>query len=252
MSVDVEAGLESSASELTRVEWAPVPRVNLLPPEILAARRFRRLQRQLAGIVLSVLLLGAAAGAWAQSGVLAARSDLAQVQAQTQGLMQQRARYAEVPKALAELDAARAAREGALRSDVLWYQFLGDLAVNTPAGTELTTVSVVMSPPAASGTGASTSASAGTATTGTLTRLGEVKVTGRALRFRDVATWLETVTQVHGLAGSNLQSVARDESSSAAGSSAATSTSTSADVSYTGSAIVTSAGLSHRYDRKAG
>jgi hypothetical protein len=251
MSVDVETNLESSGSELTRVEWAPVPRVNLLPPEILEVRRFRRLQRQLAGIVLSVVLLGAAAGAWAQSGVLAAQSDLTDVQAQTQDLMQQRARYAEVPKALAELDAARAAREGALRSDVLWYRFLGDLAVNTPAGTELTTVSVTMNATTATAAGAAATgtAPAGTSSvagTGTLTTLGEVKVAGKALRFRDVATWLETVTQVHGLAASNLQSVAREESSSTAGSAG------SADVSYNGSAVVTSAALSHRYDRKAG
>lgn len=252
MSLDVETNLESSGSELTRVEWAPVPRVNLLPPEILEVRRFRRLQRQLAGIVLAVVLLGAAAGAWAQSGVLAARSDLTEVQAQTQDLMLQRARYAEVPKALAELDAARAAREGALRGDVLWYRFLGDLAVNTPSGTELTTVSVTMN--TTTGTAATGTAATGTAATGAasaagavpLTTLGEVKVAGKALRFRDVAAWLETVTQVHGLAASNLQSVAREESSGTVGSAG------SADVSYNGSAVVTSAALSHRYDRKAG
>ncbi|HEX2805539.1 MAG TPA: hypothetical protein VHN80_05165 [Kineosporiaceae bacterium] len=239
MSVDVDTTVVRSASQLTRVAWAPIPRVNLLPPEIVTARSFRRLQRQLGGLVGAVVLLGAGAGAWAQSGVLAAESSLTEARAATTQLQQQQAKFAEVPKALAELDAARAAREGAMATDVLWYRFLGDLAVNTPADTNLSSVSVTMTPPAAAGSGAAASPAAQPA------GLGEVTVSGNAARFKDVAAWLDAVTLVHGLAGSSLQSAAQ---SATTGTGAITTT----PVSYSGAAIVTTAALSHRYDRKAG
>jgi Tfp pilus assembly protein PilN len=237
MSLDVDIPAARTAAPLTRVAWAPIPQVNLLPPEIVIARSFRRLQRQLAGVVGGVLLLGAVGGAWAQSGVLAAESSLTETQAATTQLQQQKAKFAEVPKALAELDAARGAREGALGNDILWYRFLGDLAVNTPANTNLSSVTITMNGSAAAGaTGAGSTAQAA--------GLGQVIVNGNAARFKDVAEWLDAVTLVHGLSDSSLQSAAESDSTSAADM--------ATPVKYSGSALVTTAALSHRYDRKAG
>ena len=62
--------------------------IGALPPSRIRAERRR-----------SVLLLGAAGGAWAQSGVLAAESSLTDTQAATTQLQQQKAKFAEAGKA---------------------------------------------------------------------------------------------------------------------------------------------------------
>jgi Tfp pilus assembly protein PilN len=244
MSLDVEVPAMSSPPPLVRLAWAPIPRVNLLPPEVVEARSFRRLQRQLAGVVAAVVLLGAAAGVWAQQGVLSAQSDLNDTQAATTQLQQQQAKFAEVPKALAELDSARVAREGAMSTDVLWYRFLGDLALNTPANTDLSSVAITMTgSTSGSASGSGTGSGVGTAASA---GLGQVTVTGNATRFRDVAAWLDAVTLVHGLASPSLQSAAQSQSGGGAAAASAM------PVTYSGSAVVTTAALSHRFDRKAG
>ena len=74
--------------------------------------------------------------------------------------------------------------------------------------------------------------------------LGEIKATGKAKRYPDIADWLESVALVHGLSlsGAGLQSAAaiKDESGKTGW------------IMYNGSGVITGAALSHRYDRKAG
>ncbi|HEY6795549.1 MAG TPA: PilN domain-containing protein [Kineosporiaceae bacterium] len=220
--------------------WAPVPQVDLLPPEIVDARRFRAVQRRLAAVALVVAALCGLGVVWAQAGVARARSDLAIIQAEGGRLQAQQARYAGVPTTLAELDHVKAAREAALANDVAWYRFLADLAVNTPPGTELTQVTITMD-------GKSSDAPL------TPAGLGTVTVQGTALKFTDVAAWLEDTDQVHGLAGSGLTSAVRGGSRPAASGDGPSSPAASAgpEITFSGSAVVVPAALSHRYDRKA-
>jgi Tfp pilus assembly protein PilN len=211
-----------------------VPRVNLLPQEIIDGRRFRGVQRLLAGVVVVVVALCAGATLWARSGVTSAQNALQITRNQTRDLQQQQTRYAEVPKVNAELELARAARERALGADVLWYRFLTDLAVNTPEGTVLSSVTVTM-------TGATTAVTTG-ADPLSAAGLGTVKVSGQARRFTDVAAWLDAAGKVNGLTSTQLQSAARSGGDSAGAES---------KVTYAGSAVVTTTALSHRYDRRA-
>jgi Tfp pilus assembly protein PilN len=234
MTTTMETATESVVSR-GRVDWAPVPRVNLLPPEILQARRFRRTQRMLAGVLAATVVLAAAATAWAAHDVDSAQDDLQTVAARTTTLHTQEQRYAEVPTVLAQVDAATAARQAALGDDVLWYRFLGDLAVATPPGVWLGSVTVNES-------GGSVGA-----TTDPLTPAGRGTVTfsGTALRFPDVASWLTQVGVVHGLDASRLQTATRDADTSG-GSAQAT-----GKVNFTSTVVITADALSHRYDRKA-
>jgi Tfp pilus assembly protein PilN len=216
-----------------RVDWAVVPRVNLLPLELLDARRFRRVQVGLGVGILCVAGLLGAGTVWAQGRTSAAADTLAQTHNETLALQQQQLRYAEVPKVKAELEASRTARERALGADVLWYRFLTDLAVNTPEGTVLSSVTI-----ATNGTTIETAA------TGPLTPagLGTVTVEGEANRFVDVAAWLDAAGRVNGLTGTKLSAATRSVGVSGA----------AAKITYSGTAVITSAALSHRYDRKAG
>jgi Tfp pilus assembly protein PilN len=215
------------------VEWARVPRVNLLPPEVIEERRFRRTRTVLGWTVLAVVLACGLVTFWEQTRVDAARTKLEATRTETLALQRQQSQFAEVPKVSAELDAARAARERALGTDVLWYRFLTDLAVNTPEGAVLQSVTVTMTgsataPPPASGLSP--------------TGLGSVKVSGEAKKFTDVAAWLDAAARVNGLTGTTLQSAVRADTTGAA---------SAGRITYAGGAVISTAALSHRYDRKA-
>lgn len=224
------------APGVTRVEWAPVPRVNLLPPEVLDARRFKSVQWRLALVVVLVAAIGAGAVVWSQSQVTVARQELAGTRARTGELQVQEARYADVPRTLAAVAAAKTARERALGRDVLWYRFLNDVALATPATVSLTTMTVALN--AGGGaqptTGADPLAPAG---------IGTVTVSGTATTYPAVSAWMESIVGVTGLKGVTLQSATRTASSTSEAS---------PPVTFTAQLVVTQDALSHRYDRKAG
>ena len=213
----------------SRVDWAPVPKVNLLPPEILQTRRLTRLKRALAGGVAAIVLLCGVATAWAWTGASAAQDDLDAVQAEGAGMRAEQARYAGVPRLLTRIQAAGAARERAMSQDVLWYGFLSDLSVTTPKGITLNGLQASLDKPATTN---DPLVPAG---------LGTVTFTGTAEHVPDVAAWLDAVAHMHGLDGSTLQSVTREDAGGSAPGA----------LNFTTTVSVTSKALTHRYDRKA-
>jgi len=215
-----------------RVEWATVPRVNLLPAEILEGRTFRRTQLLLAAAVAVVAMIGLLCTFWAQHQVGQAEAELAVVAQRTSDLQRQQAEYAEVPRVMAKVDAAVTARERAMATDVLWYRFLDELAVATPDTVWLGALTMTMNQ---GGTAAQPRDAL------TPSGLGEITVTGTATRYPDVADWLTKVITVHGMDLSRLQSASLKEGQTAKDK-----------ITFGSSVNVTSDALSHRYDRKAG
>jgi Tfp pilus assembly protein PilN len=208
-----------------RVDWAPIPKVNLLPHEILQARQLARLKRLLGGVVAAVVLLGIGATVWAQAEASAAQEELDAVQSRAASLRAEQARYAAVPRLLSVIQAAGSARERAMSQDVLWYGFMSDLAVTTPKGITLNGLQVSLDKP--------------TVNTDPLVPagLGSVTFTGTAKQVPDVAAWLDAVARIHGVDGSSLESVTRDDGDGS--------------LKFTTTVQVTSKALTHRYDRKA-
>ncbi|MFN8081843.1 MAG: PilN domain-containing protein [Kineosporiaceae bacterium] len=231
MTMTMPVGQEGTVTR-NRVEWATVPRVNLLPPEIIESRRFRRIQGILAASVIGVALIGILGTFWAQHQVGVANAELAVVEARTQELHKQEAQYAEVPRVLAKVDAARTARETAMAGDVLWYRFLDELSVATPSSVWLGTLDIAL-----------TTGTSGQAVTDALAApgIGEISVTGTAKHYNDVAQWLTSVTGVTGMDVTRLQSAEHK-----------TDGQSTANINFTASVTVKPDALSHRYDRKAG
>jgi Tfp pilus assembly protein PilN len=231
---------------VTRVEWAPVPRVNLLPPEILDARGFRKVQGRLVTAVVATLVVVAAATIWGQTRVNSAQDALDAASAQTVVLHRQEARYAEVPRLTSAVAAAKAARAAALSQDMLWYRLLNDIALTTPSNVWLTTMNVNLgsgtSPTGDSRASASPSSSGSDPLVPA--GIGKVTVTGTASSYPDVAAWLEAIVRVHGLDASTLQTATREVSSGSGG--------TGAQVQFTSAIVIAPTALSHRYDQKAG
>jgi Tfp pilus assembly protein PilN len=231
------AGGPSEAVATARVDWAPVPKVNLLPPEIVEGRRLARLKKVLGGGLLVVVAACAGGVAWAEAGVSAAQADLDAAHARGTLLQQEQARYAQVPRILGLIDDAAAARERAMTDDVLWYGFLSDLSLTTPKGVSLQSLEMTLDDGNSSATTSDPLTPAG---------LGHITFSGKAQHFPDVAAWLEAVATLHGLDGSTLQTATRGTTGGASGGA------TGDDgITFTSTIQVTSKALTHRYDRKA-
>ena len=212
------------------------PRVNLLPPEIFEARKLRRTQIGLSGVVLAVVAAAGAGYFFAAASADAAQDELATEKAKTSVLQAEQAKYAEVPKVLAQVDSAKAAQETAMATDVLWDRYLNDLALTYPSEVWLGNLTATVAGTA--GTPAAAAPVAGSnplATPG----IGTITFTGTALAHSDVASWLDVLDGTPGFADGYFTNSTRSEIDG------------QDVVEFTSNVVVTGDALSHRYDRKA-
>jgi len=212
--------------------WATVPRVNLLPPEILEARGFARTQRLLVAGVVAVILLAGAGTWWASTGVSAAQAKLDVAQTESSRLQAEKAKYVAVPQVNAQVDAAELARQQAMSMDVLWYSYLNQIALATTQDVSLSSLTASVAAPTA---GSDPLAPAG---------IGSLKIDGTASCYDDVAGWLESLDRIAGIKGTELNS--------ATGIKCSGDTTEDGNVTFSGTSTLTPDALSHRYDRKAG
>jgi Tfp pilus assembly protein PilN len=159
----------------------PVARVDLMPPEVLRRRRFRRARRLMALAVAGAALTAVAVSVSAWQAAVTAREELATEQARTSRLQAEAARFAEVPAVLGSIERARTSLSLAMSQEIGWYPVLDDITRSAPETVwfEQITLSavpadaVVEDPLATPGAVAS------------------VQMTGRALDHQDVVAWLD-------------------------------------------------------------
>lgn len=214
-----------------------VPRVNLLPPEILQTRRFRRTQKLLALAVVGTLAAVGGLYYMAQQRADAAAEELAVAQAETSRLKTEEAKYAEVPRIIAQVDAAKGARDQALATNVAWYRYLNDLALTYPDTVWLENLTASVAAPGGT-TGAAPVPVAGSnplATPG----IGTVTFTGTALEHSDVASWLDVLASTKGFADAYFTNSARSQIDG------------SDVVNFTSQVVVTGDALWNRYESEA-
>lgn len=168
-----------------------VPKVDLLPPELKAAREWRQARNRSLLIVLLALVLvlagfGAATG-WAQVHALA--RDIAQ--SRTDDLLAQQSEFVEVNQVRGDISAAEQALEDASASDIAWIPFLTELSATIPAQSRLTTLTIEMPSPGTPLT-APTDALQGE-------RVATVRFTAMSARVPDVAAWSRAIEQMGGV-----------------------------------------------------
>jgi len=108
------------------------PQVNLLPPEVRAARAFGSVRRLLIFAMLASAFVAVGVAVFATLQVSAAQKALEDEQNRTQLLLAQQAQFSEVPKVLKALREATEAREFGMRTDVLWADYLRAIATVMP------------------------------------------------------------------------------------------------------------------------
>lgn len=223
-----------------------LPQVNLLPPEIGEAQRFRRVQVALAAAVLGAVAAVGLLYVGADRSVTDAETQVAASQAEQSRLQQEAATYREVTATYERAAAAETVLAQAMGGEVRYSRLLNDLSLAAPADLWLTDVgfdqasvpasaadttpaSGALAPAAPATAGAPVPAAEAGAAIGTVT------MTGVAFTHDAVAAWLDVLAERRGYAAVSLQS------------STEALLGTRKVVNWTLSARTTSAALSGRY-----
>ncbi len=253
MSVLTESTPESGAPAgdfdlLTPVEYV-APRANLLPPEIAQRAALRKMQVMLAAAVIACGGIVGAVYVNSASGRAPAKAALAQAQSEQQTLSAQKAALAPAQAAHQQVLAAKQSLVAAMGSEVLWSGQLDTLRRRLPDGVRLSTLTVTGVDPTTSGTGStsvqlpagpggtsSSTTATGTGASGTSAAtnyVASVAMSGVALDNDAVANWLDTLAVMPGWGNVYLTSTSTISGSSL--------------VTYSITADITQAALSHRY-----
>lgn len=217
---------------------ASMPRVNLMPPELAEAARFRQIQFALAGAVLLTIALVGLLYHHEHSGVAGAKEQLAQAQVQQSVLQGQLNGLASVSATYADVQNKQAELATAMGSEVRWSFFLNDMTMALPSNVWMSSLSVseTGAAPAAAPTGTLGGA---TAPAPTVTPIGSVTMGLTGFTHDDVAAWLDAMAK-------NKYFLSPSFDSSTEGT-----IGTHKTVTFNGSLALSSAALSHRFTAPA-
>jgi Tfp pilus assembly protein PilN len=217
---------------------AAMPRVNLMPPEIAEAERFRRLQLAMGGAVLASVVIVGALYMHARSGISAAQQEVSSAQAQQTTLQSKLNSLASVKQTFAEVQGKQALLSQAMGQEIRWSYVLNDLSLRVPSDVWLTGV---QAGEATVGVGAQNGAAAASTVPGAATSdIGTVDFSGIGFKHDDVAAWLDSIAKERGFTQPTFSS------------SSETAIGTRQVVDFGSSVILDSSALSNRYVQKAG
>ncbi len=201
MTAVAERGARAErAGKVTSGSLPRLPQVNLLPPEVSAARGIRRTQRLLALALVGVLALCALG--WVGSMVVQgeAQDGLAQAQSDTSAIQTESQQYAEVPQVLQQLDQTEQAQQFGMAPEVLWADYVGAIVAVLPPDVKIESIASTLTSPV----------QAATLTTDTLQSgdsIGEMQVIGRTTTLPDTAQWIAGLDSVPGFDDTRLTSM---------------------------------------------
>ncbi|MDX6229239.1 MAG: type pilus assembly protein PilN [Frankiales bacterium] len=178
-------------TQTTIVGTPTLPRVNLLPPEIAAARVLKQYRFGAAGAVaLTAVLVGAVY--WnAHGGVATAQTALDASKAKTATLNIQLNTYKNVTQVKNQVQSAQATLDAALAPQILWSRYLQDMSVSLAGNYWFS--SMVMT----TGGGAAAAQNASPLSDGA--PLGTVSLQGKAVSHYDVADLLRALAKEKGM-----------------------------------------------------
>ena len=186
---------EASTQPVVASAPRALPRVNLLPPEIQEAARFRRFQFAMAGAGVVAVAIVAALGVSAHGSAASARNQLAEAQATHTSLQSQLAGLQSVKDVYTQVAARKAMLAQAMGHEVRWSYYLTDLSLKVPDHVWLTNIT------ASESSNQPTAGASTTATSVLPTGLGSVTFSGVAFSHDDVAAWLDMLAKERGFVG---------------------------------------------------
>lgn len=175
--------------------WSTMPGwgivANLIPPEVLQARRVRAIRKMMAYLLCVLVLIAGIGYGYAFYRSQQAAETLAAEQSRTSQLLAQQKRYADVTLLQGTVAGVRTELSQLLESDVDMSALVNSVLKQLPAGATVSQLAVTMSAPA--GQQAKANPASGTASLDTAGRphIGLITVTGQALRVPDVSTLVD-------------------------------------------------------------
>jgi Tfp pilus assembly protein PilN len=184
--------------------WRTMPgwgiTANLLPPEIVAARRARVLRKIVIFVLAGVVLLGAAGYFLAYKQKQDASSDLAAAEAQTAQLHVQQHKYDEVVQITGEVAQVKSKISTLFTTDVDFPQLLNELVAQAPKSGGITQLAVALQGgPTVSGQATSSSQPTVALDPSGQVPVGNVTITGTARSMSDVAAYVNALAHVPGV-----------------------------------------------------
>lgn len=174
-----------------------LPRVNLLPPEIHEAAKFRRFQFAMAAAGVGAVAIVGVLAYSAHHSVQNAQSAKSAAEATHASLQNQLAGLQSVKDVYAQVDARKAMLAQAMGGEVRWSYYLNDISLKVPDHVWLTTVTASTGATATSGVAPSV-ATPSLATPGVAGAVGSLTFQGVAFSHDDVATWLDMLAKERG------------------------------------------------------
>ena len=180
------------ASNLSRVVGNKpyLPQVNLLPPSIVAKRALQRLKRLLLLVVILVVVIAIGLYAWAAFDAQSAKSSLKGAQAENSRLLQEQAKYSEVPKVLKQISLVENARVVGMGAEVAWSGYIAAVTKALPKDAVLQSMRATIESPVAE---------APTPDDPLQTQgLGTITLVHRSPTVPDAAQWLDALSAIPG------------------------------------------------------
>lgn len=191
----------SSPKEL----WSSMPGwgivADLLPPEILAARRVRVLRKRIITALVAVVVLCIAGYGYAFWQAHKASTALESEQAATAQLQQQQRRYAEVVKIQGSIAAVGKQVGTLLANDVDFEALLNSVTAHAPAGVSLSQLSVTLDAVTSKSTTGGVAVGGAVLDTSGRKHIGSILLTGQASDLAQVAAYVDRLTATPGLVG---------------------------------------------------
>ena len=169
---------------------ASLPQVNLLPPEVRAARGLKVVKRILGLSLVGVLILIGGAYAASIMARAGAQDELADAQEDTLQLQAEESKYAEVPAVRKALDTTKMVRALGMATEVQWNGYLSAITAVLPVDASIETITLE----------AATPMSAPQAPASPLQgpSVGMLTFTGRSATLPDTAAWIDALNSVPG------------------------------------------------------
>jgi Tfp pilus assembly protein PilN len=202
-------GRAPEAPSVDGVRTPTLPRVNLLPPEILEAARFRRFQLAMVAAGVGAVAVVAALGVSAHQSVGSATNDLAQAKSTQASLQSQLNGLQSVRDVYNQVAAKKLMLTQAMGPEIRWSYYLTDLSLKVPDHvwlTQITASETTATSAAPAPASAASAASAALAPAG----VGTVQFSGIAFEHDDVATWLDTLAKERGYANAYFTNSTKD------------------------------------------
>lgn len=177
------------------VVLAGMPRVNLMPPEIAEAAKFRRFQFAMGAVLAGAVVVVGALYVHSHSAVGSAQAELDAATSQNAALQSQLASLKSVQDVYTQVASKQAMLQRAMGQEVRWSYYLTDLSLRIPDHVWLTNIHA-----SETDTGLNTSTnSATTGTTAVVTpTIGTITFSGVAYNHNDVANWLDMLAKERG------------------------------------------------------